>query len=81
VIGADVEIGEGLHSLPQVVIYRDVKIGKNFLRHSHVSVREKLRDWRQCAAAQWRRHRLDGFGFAKDENGNWYKIPQTGGFD
>src|SRR6476660_3461885 len=40
VIGADVEIGEGCTLLPHVVIYRGVRIGKNFFAHSHVAVRE-----------------------------------------
>lgn len=78
VIGADVEIGEGCTLLPHVVIYRGVKIGKNFFAHSHVSVRENCEIGDNVLLHNGVVIGSDGFGFAKDENGSWYKIPQIG---
>ena len=78
VIGADVEIGEGCTLLPHVVIYRGVKIGKNFFAHAHVSVRENCEIGDNVLLHNGVVIGSDGFGFAKDDDGNWYKIPQTG---
>lgn len=77
-IGADVEIGENCTLMPQVVIYRNVKIGKNFFAHSHVSIRENCEIGNNVLLHNGVVIGSDGFGFAKDDNGNWYKIPQTG---
>jgi UDP-3-O-[3-hydroxymyristoyl] glucosamine N-acyltransferase len=78
VIGADVEIGENCTLLPQVVIYRGVKIGKNFFAHSHVSIRENCEIGDNVLLHNGVVIGSDGFGFARDDSGNWYKIPQTG---
>jgi UDP-3-O-[3-hydroxymyristoyl] glucosamine N-acyltransferase len=78
VIGADVEIGEGCTLLPHVVIYRGVRIGKNFFAHSHVAVRENCEIGNHVLLHNGVVIGSDGFGFAKDDNGDWYKIPQTG---
>ena len=78
VIGADVEIGEDCTLLPQVVIYRGVKIGKNFFAHSHVSIRENCEIGNNVLLLNGVVIGSDGFGFAKDDSGYWYKIPQTG---
>jgi UDP-3-O-[3-hydroxymyristoyl] glucosamine N-acyltransferase len=78
VIGADVEIGENCTFMPQVVIYRGVKIGKNFFAHSHVSIREHCEIGDNVMLHNGVVIGSDGFGFAKDDSGNWYKIPQTG---
>jgi UDP-3-O-[3-hydroxymyristoyl] glucosamine N-acyltransferase len=78
VIGADVEIGEGCTLLPHVVIYRGVSIGKNFFAHSHVAIRENCEIGDNVLLHNGVVIGSDGFGFAKDDNGDWYKIPQTG---
>jgi len=78
VIGAGVEIGEGCTLLPHVVIYRDVKIGRNFFAHSHVSIREECEIGNNVLLHNGVVIGSDGFGFAKDDKGEWYKIPQTG---
>ncbi len=78
VIGANVEIGEGCTLMPQVVIYRDVKIGRNFFAHSHVSIRENCLIGNNVQLHNGVVIGSDGFGFAKDDTGNWYKIPQVG---
>lgn len=78
VIGANVEIGETCTLMPQVVIYSGVKIGKNFFAHSHVSIRENCEIGDNVLLHNGVVIGSDGFGFAKDDSGNWYKIPQTG---
>ena len=78
VIGAAVEIGENSTLMPQVVIYSGVKIGKNFFAHSHVSIRENCEIGDDVLLHNGVVIGSDGFGFTKDDDGNWYKIPQTG---
>jgi UDP-3-O-[3-hydroxymyristoyl] glucosamine N-acyltransferase len=78
VIGADVEIEENCTLMPQVVIYHGVKIGKNFFAHAHVSIRENCEIGDNVLLHNGVVIGSDGFGFAKDDKGNWYKIPQTG---
>jgi UDP-3-O-[3-hydroxymyristoyl] glucosamine N-acyltransferase len=78
VIGSDVEIDEGCTLLPHVVIYRDVKIGKNFFAHAHVSIRENCVIGNNVQLHNGVVIGSDGFGFAKDDAGDWYKIPQIG---
>jgi len=78
VIDADVEIGENCTLLPHVVIYRGVKIGSNFLAHSHVSVRENSEIGNNVLLHNGVVIGADGFGFAKDDAGRWYKIQQSG---
>jgi len=78
VIGPEVEIGENCTLLPHVVIYRGVKIGANFVAHSHVSIREGAVIGDNVMLQNGVVIGADGFGFAKDDKGNWYRIPQTG---
>jgi UDP-3-O-[3-hydroxymyristoyl] glucosamine N-acyltransferase len=78
VIGEGVEIGEHCTLLPHVVIYRDVKIGRNFFAHAHVSVREGTQIGDNVLLHNGVVIGSDGFGFAKDDQGQWHKIPQVG---
>jgi UDP-3-O-[3-hydroxymyristoyl] glucosamine N-acyltransferase len=78
VVEAGVEIGENCTLLPHVVIYRGVRIGNNFFAHSHVAVRENCQIGNNVLLHNGVVVGSDGFGFAKDDEGRWYKIPQTG---
>jgi len=78
VVAADVEIGDNCTLLPHVVIYRGTKIGNNFFAHSHVSVRENCVIGNNVLLHNGVVLGSDGFGFAKDNDGRWYKIPQMG---
>jgi len=78
VIGADVEIGEDCTLQPHVVIYRGVKIGKNFFAHANVSIRENCLIGNNVLLHNGVVIGSDGFGFAKNDRGEWHKIPQTG---
>ena len=76
VIGEDVEIGANAVLLAHVVIYQAVKIGNNFLAHSHSVVRENCRIGNNVVLQNGVVIGGDGFGFAKDQDGHWHKIPQ-----
>jgi UDP-3-O-[3-hydroxymyristoyl] glucosamine N-acyltransferase len=78
VIADGVEIGENCTLQPHVVIYRGVKIGRNFFAHSHVAIRENCVIGDNVLLHNGVVIGSDGFGFAKDDRGQWYKIPQTG---
>lgn len=78
VIGEGVEIGAGAVLLPHVVIYRGVTIGDNFFAHAHAVVREDCRLGHNVVLQNGAVVGSDGFGFAKDDAGHWYKILQSG---
>ncbi len=78
VVQEDVEIGESAVLLAHVVIYRGVKIGANFLAHAHAVVREFCRIGNNVVLQNGVVVGGDGFGFAKDANGHWHKIVQSG---
>ena len=77
-IDADVKIGENCTLLPHVVIYRGTRIGNNFFAHSHVAIREHSEIGDNVILHNGVVIGSDGFGFAKDNNGRWQKIPQSG---
>lgn len=76
VIGEDVEIGANAVLLAHVVIYRGVRIGENFFAHSHSIVREGCRIGNNVLLQNGVVVGGDGFGFARDVAGGWYKIMQ-----
>ena len=78
VIGADVEIGDNAVVLAHVVIYEGARIGRNFFAHAHSVVREHCRLSDGVILQNGAIIGADGFGFAKDDNGHWYKIVQSG---
>jgi UDP-3-O-[3-hydroxymyristoyl] glucosamine N-acyltransferase len=76
VIDENVEIGNDVVLLAQVVIYRGVKIGDKFFAHAHVVVRENCRIGKNVLLQNGVVIGADGFGFAKTHEGRWRKIPQ-----
>ena len=78
VIQEDVEIGENAVLLAHAVIYRGVKIGVNFIAHAHAVVREFCRLGNNVVLQNGVVIGGDGFGFAKDAQGRWHKIVQSG---
>jgi UDP-3-O-[3-hydroxymyristoyl] glucosamine N-acyltransferase len=72
------EIGKHavLHSF--VTIYRHAKIGDDFFAHSHTVVRENCRLGNRVTLQNGAVIGADGFGFAKQADGRWYKIRQIG---
>jgi UDP-3-O-[3-hydroxymyristoyl] glucosamine N-acyltransferase len=65
-----------LHSF--VSIYRGAKIGDQFLAHSHAVVREYCRIGNNVILQNGAVVGSDGFGFARQEDGSWYKMRQSG---
>jgi len=78
VVGAGVKIGAGTQIYPNVSIYEGVTIGENCRIHSGVSIREKCEIGDRVIIHNNTTIGSDGFGFAKDEEKHWLKIPQTG---
>ncbi len=76
VIDQGVEIGRNAVLLAHVVIYRDAKIGDHFFAHAHAVVREGCRLGNRVLLQNGAVIGADGFGFAKDDAGHWYKIMQ-----
>jgi UDP-3-O-[3-hydroxymyristoyl] glucosamine N-acyltransferase len=77
-IGKNCVVESGVKIFPNVTIYDDVKIGRNSVIHSNVSVRENCEIGENCIVHNNATIGSDGFGYAKDENKSWLKIPQTG---
>jgi UDP-3-O-[3-hydroxymyristoyl] glucosamine N-acyltransferase len=65
-----------LHSF--VSIYRNAKIGDGFFAHSHVRVREGCRIGDRVILQNGVTIGSDGFGFAREATGAWYKMRQSG---
>ncbi len=78
VVQEDVQIGRNAVLLAHVVIYRGVKIGDGFVAHSHAIVREFCRIGNNVVLQNGVVVGGDGFGFAKDGDGHWHKIVQSG---
>jgi UDP-3-O-[3-hydroxymyristoyl] glucosamine N-acyltransferase len=78
VIQEDVEIGSNAVLLAHAVVYRGAQIGNNFLAHAHAVVREFCRIGNNVVLQNGVIIGGDGFGFAKDGNGQWHKIVQSG---
>ena len=78
VIHEDVAIGDNCVLLPHVVIYRGARIGSNFFAHAHAVVREFCRVGDNVILQNGAVIGADGFGFAKDDDGRWRKIVQSG---
>lgn len=78
VVGRDVEIGAGVKIFPNVTIYDGVRIGEGSVIHSGVALREGTIIGARVIIHNNAVVGSDGFGYAKDEERRWLKIPQTG---
>ena len=77
-VDEEVEIGRNavLHSF--VTIYRGAKIGDYFFSHAHAIVREYCRLGNRVILQNGVVIGGDGLGFAKQKDGTWYKMAQSG---
>lgn len=77
-IDEEAQIGRNavLHS--SVTIYRGAQIGDDFFAHAHAVVREFCRIGNRVILQNGVIIGGDGFGFAKQKDGTWYKMLQTG---
>ena len=78
VIEEDVVIGSGCIIYPFVHIYKGAQIGNNFKAYAHVSVREYCRIGNGVILQDGVKVGTDGYGYAKQDDGSYYKIVQSG---
>jgi UDP-3-O-[3-hydroxymyristoyl] glucosamine N-acyltransferase len=78
VVGPASRIAEGVRIHPNVTIYEDVTIGKGSTIHSGTVIRERSQIGERVVIHNNVVVGCDGFGYAKDEQKSWLKIPQTG---
>jgi UDP-3-O-[3-hydroxymyristoyl] glucosamine N-acyltransferase len=78
VIDEDVTIGKNSVLLAHVVIYRGARVGDHFFAHAHAVVREGCRLGDYVVLQNGAIIGADGFGFAKEDQGTWHKIVQSG---
>lgn len=74
--GASIGRNAVLHSF--VTIYRGAKIGDNFFAHAHAVVREFCQLGDRVILQNGAVIGGDGLGFAKQKDGSWYKMQQSG---
>src|SRR5258707_328737 len=77
-IGKNVVIGDRVRIHANVTIYDNVTIGDHSELHSGVAIRTNSIVGRRVIIHNNAVIGSDGFGFAKDEERRWLKIPQTG---
>jgi UDP-3-O-[3-hydroxymyristoyl] glucosamine N-acyltransferase len=77
-IGKNVQIADGVCIFPNVTIYEDVVIGRDSVIHSGVAIRERTVIGERVVIYNNAVIGCDGFGYAKDEERHWLKIPQAG---
>jgi UDP-3-O-[3-hydroxymyristoyl] glucosamine N-acyltransferase len=77
-IDDDAQIGRNavLHSF--VTVYRGAKIGDDFFAHAHAVVREFCQLGNRVILQNGAVIGGDGLGFAKQKDGSWYKMQQSG---
>jgi len=78
VIGRKAFIGDDVRIYPNVTIYDDVTIGRGSVIHSGVAIRERTVIGERVVIHNNSVIGCDGFGYAKDEEKRWLKIPQAG---
>jgi len=78
VVGPNAKVGAHSTLLPHVVLYPGVQTGTHFFAHAHSVVREFCTLGDHVTLENGVIIGGDGFGFSKDNQGNWVKIPQSG---
>lgn len=77
-IGDGVKLGDNVTILDHCSIYPGAEIADNTFIHSHCAIRENCRIGRNVILQNHVTLGSDGFGFAKNNDGGWFKIPQAG---
>jgi UDP-3-O-[3-hydroxymyristoyl] glucosamine N-acyltransferase len=78
VVGTGVRLGAQATLLPHVVLYSGVRVGSHFFAHAHAVVREGCILGDHVTLENGAIIGADGFGFSKNDKGEWEKIPQSG---
>lgn len=79
VIGANCKIGDNCQIFPNVVIGENVIIGNNVTIYPNATIYDKVTIGNECVFHAGSIIGSDGFGNAKDNNGEYHRIPQIGG--
>jgi UDP-3-O-[3-hydroxymyristoyl] glucosamine N-acyltransferase len=77
-IGDNSVIGESVRIGPLCSIGENVTIGAGTIIHSGCAIRERVTIGVRCIIQNQAVIGSDGFGYAKQEDGSWYKIYQAG---
>ena len=77
-VDEDAVIGENSVLQSFVTIYRGARIGTNFFAHAHAVVREFCRIGDRVILQNGVIIGGDGLGYAKNADGTWYKMAQSG---
>lgn len=78
VVGARARVGPGSVLHAHVVLSADAVVGRDCLLHAGAQVREGCRLGDRVVVQNGAVIGADGFGFARDEDGRYHKIPQRG---
>lgn len=78
VIDTDVRLGNNVSVLPNTTVYPGVRIGDNVLIHANCVIREYCEIGHRVILQNGAIIGADGFGFAKTNSGEYYKILQAG---
>jgi UDP-3-O-[3-hydroxymyristoyl] glucosamine N-acyltransferase len=77
-IGARALIGNRVRIGSHTIIQDDALIGEDTVLHSGCVIRERVQIGRRCIVQSNAVVGSDGFGYAKQEDGSWYRIIQSG---
>jgi len=78
VIDKNVVIGDQVTIYPHVTIYPGARIGNDVVLHSRVVIREEVLLGDRVVVQNGAVIGADGFGFARKDDGSYYKIVQSG---
>jgi UDP-3-O-[3-hydroxymyristoyl] glucosamine N-acyltransferase len=78
VIGANCRIGDNVKIFHNTVLLENVDVGDNSILFQNVSVREYCKIGKRVIIHPGAVIGADGFGYQKDENGVYHKVPQIG---
>ena len=77
-IDSNVKIGDGVFLGSSSYIGANALIGSNVLIHPNVYIGTGVKIGNDCEIFPGAKIGTDGFGYARDKNKKWLKIPQTG---
>lgn len=78
VVGAGVVVGRDAVLLPHAVLYQGAQVGNRFFAHAHAVVREFCQVGDDVTLQNGAVIGADGFGYAREADGSWLKIVQSG---
>ncbi|MFY9327102.1 MAG: UDP-3-O-(3-hydroxymyristoyl)glucosamine N-acyltransferase [Georgfuchsia sp.] len=78
-IGLDVKLGANVTIGPGCIIGNGCEIGDDSILHAACTLYSRIRIGQRAIVHSGAVIGADGFGFAREQDGSWIKIPQTGG--